>query len=171
MTRKLLQLHRRFRYQSLEADIAYTVLGNPDQLNYSGTIQIFLIILELKSQWKAIVPPCFTCWVLSHSGVCFGRVFCCFNFFSSLSKNKIQTNNLKGKSFDVLESKPPEVALLRMWHYKLFQALKREDTVKDRIPPAATISTSWLLSQVYGSTVTPSVTILQFRSCQREEQA
>lgn len=117
MSRKLLPLHKPFRCQSLVADIAYTVPGNPDKFNYSGTIQIFLIILELKSQWKATVPPCFTHWVLPHSVFCFGGVFCFFHFFTSPSKNKIQNNNLKCKSFDVLESKPPEVSFFAGVYY------------------------------------------------------
>lgn len=44
------------------------------------------------------------------------------------------------------------IIYLRVRQYKLFQALKREDTVKDQIVPAAT-RPGWSLSQVYSRTV------------------
>lgn len=104
--------------------------------------------------------------------------FCFFHFFTSLSKNKIQNNNLKCKSFDMLESKAPEVpflqgyiAFLKMWQYNLFQTLKKEDISEDRILPSASTPTSWSLPQAYSRTVTSSVTVLWSRSCQREEDS
>lgn len=50
----------------------------------------------------------------------------------------------------------------------LFQALKRG--VKDRILQAEITPASWSLSQVYTTIVTPPVTVLRSRYCQRAEE-
>lgn len=50
----------------------------------------------------------------------------------------------------------------------LFQALKRG--VKDRILQAEITPASWSLSQVYTTIVTPPVTVLRSRYCQRAKE-